>query len=133
MELSTGERLMLMQLLPREGSFLTMKLARGLGEAIDFDEAERKRVNLQEVEVEDGGKQLTWDNDAEEIIEETDEEIAVIAVDRQVLLLEEFQHVVKRLQHRGAHAALHACGHPAVQARDHAAGERREHHVTEYH
>jgi hypothetical protein len=58
MELSIIERLVLLNILPKEGNFLTLKLIRQLRESLSFDEAEIKAVNLRQVD-----EKVAWDMD----------------------------------------------------------------------
>jgi len=56
MELTVKERLVLLNLLPNEGNFLTLKLMRKLREALSFDEEELKRLNVVQ-----NGDRVSWD------------------------------------------------------------------------
>lgn len=56
--LTVLERLVLLNVLPKEGNFTTIKLLRKLRENLSFDEAENKALNF----VQDGD-QVTWDVD----------------------------------------------------------------------
>lgn len=51
---------MLLNILPREGTIMTIKIVRELREALSFSEAEHKSLNFQKLE--DGGMQ--WDEKA---------------------------------------------------------------------
>jgi hypothetical protein len=62
MELTVMERLVLLNLLPREGNFKTLKLLRELRESLSFDELENKRLNFQQV-----GEQVMWDKEADNV------------------------------------------------------------------
>ena len=55
MELTVLERLVLLQLLPKEGNFATLKLVRKAREDLSFDDLENKRLNF----VQDGD-QVRW-------------------------------------------------------------------------
>ena len=58
MLLSIRERLMLMQVLPTEGDFTTLKLVREMREGLSFDEEEHAKAHF----VVDGeGGRITWD------------------------------------------------------------------------
>ena len=54
--LTVLERLVLLSLLPKEGSFLTLKLLRKFREALSFDELELRKLSF----VQDGD-QVRWD------------------------------------------------------------------------
>ena len=56
MELTVKERLILMQLLPKEGNFTTLKLMRKLKEELSFDEEEHKILQFKST-----SNQLSWD------------------------------------------------------------------------
>ena len=55
MKLSVLERLLLLQLLPAEGSLTTLKIVRELREELSFDAEEHARLNF----VQDDGR-ITW-------------------------------------------------------------------------
>ena len=46
MEFTVLERLVLLNVLPKEGNFTTLKLVRQLREALSFDELEHKKLNF---------------------------------------------------------------------------------------
>ncbi len=48
MKLSAFERLCLLSILPKEGSFITLKILRNLQNSLSFDEEEIKAVNFRE-------------------------------------------------------------------------------------
>ncbi|MCK5607038.1 hypothetical protein KAR91_34460 [Candidatus Pacearchaeota archaeon] len=56
MELNTVERLTLLNILPMEGTFITLKLVRELREMLSFDELELKRLSFVQE-----GDQARWD------------------------------------------------------------------------
>jgi len=56
MELNTGERLALLDALPNEGNFTTLKILRKLRESLSFSEQEHKDLNFV---VEDN--RVAWD------------------------------------------------------------------------
>jgi len=58
-ELTVLERLVLLNVLPREGDFTTIKLMRRLRESLSFDEEELKKIEL----VQDGD-QTRWNEEA---------------------------------------------------------------------
>jgi len=58
-ELTVIERLVLLNILPKEGDFTTIKLVRKLRENLSFDEDEHKKLNF----VQEGG-QVRWNQDA---------------------------------------------------------------------
>ena len=62
MILSVLERLVLLNVLPREGTITTVKIVRELREALSFSEEEHKELKFERTE--DGGTQ--WDTGAEE-------------------------------------------------------------------
>lgn len=59
MELTVLERLVLSNLLPKEGNFTNLKLVRQLKEALSFDELENKKLSF----VQDGD-QIRWNEKA---------------------------------------------------------------------
>ena len=59
MELSVMERLVLLNLLPQEGNFTTIKLLRKLQEELSFDEKEHKTLEFKQ-----DGDQVKWNEDA---------------------------------------------------------------------
>lgn len=58
-ELTVVERLVLLNILPKEGDFTTIKLLRKLRENLSFDEDEHKKLNF----VQDGD-QVKWNQEA---------------------------------------------------------------------
>ena len=60
MELGIKQRLILLQVLPQEGDFTTLKIIRDLVDSLGFSEDEHKRHNIRV----DGG-QFIWDNGEE--------------------------------------------------------------------
>jgi len=58
-ELTVIERLVLLNILPKEGDFTTIKLVRKLRENLSFDEDEHKKLNF----VQDGD-QVRWNQEA---------------------------------------------------------------------
>jgi len=59
-ELAVVERLVLLNILPKEGDFTTLKLVRKLRENLSFDEGEHKTLNF----VQDGD-QVRWNETAD--------------------------------------------------------------------
>jgi len=55
MKLNTFERLILLNILPKEGTFTTLKIVRKLRETLSFNEEEHKALNFKE---KDG--QIQW-------------------------------------------------------------------------
>ena len=56
MELSVRDRLLLLQVLPREGDYTTLKLVRTLREELSFNEAEHAVLQFK-----DGGGTIQWE------------------------------------------------------------------------
>jgi len=48
MELNVGERLVLLDILPKEGNFLTLKILRKMREDLSFDEEELKLFGIEQ-------------------------------------------------------------------------------------
>ncbi len=65
MKLTTYERLILLNILPGEGDFTTLKLVRKLREALSFNEEEHKRLQFKQ---EDGKIQWKSEGDIEKDI-----------------------------------------------------------------
>lgn len=59
MELAVLERLVLLNVLPKEGNFTTLRLVRKLREALSFDELEHKKLDF----IQDG-EQVRWNMEA---------------------------------------------------------------------
>ncbi len=57
-KLSVFERLVLLNILPKEGNFLTLKIVRQLREGLSFEEKEIKEVDLT---IDPKTGQATWD------------------------------------------------------------------------
>ena len=55
-ELTVLERLVLLSILPKEGTFMTLKLLRKFREALSFDELELKRLKIKQE-----GDKVVWD------------------------------------------------------------------------
>lgn len=66
MNLTVLERLVLLNLLPKEGSFTTLKLVRKAREALSFDDIENRKLAF----VQDGD-QVRW-NESERIVKEVE-------------------------------------------------------------
>lgn len=60
MKLGVFERLILLNILPKEGDFLTLKIIRKLREELSFTEAEHKELQFQQ----EGG-QIKWKSDGD--------------------------------------------------------------------
>ena len=58
MELSVLERLVLLQILPDSGSYMTIKIVRQLREELSFSEDEHEKLNFQQE-----GQQVKWDGE----------------------------------------------------------------------
>lgn len=56
--LNVLERLVLMNLVPKEGSFTTLKLVRKARESLSFDDLENKRLDFKQ-----DGDQVRWNED----------------------------------------------------------------------
>jgi hypothetical protein len=54
------ERLMLLSLLPKEGSFTNLRLLRVVKEALSFSEAENKKLKFKQTEGPDGVPVVNW-------------------------------------------------------------------------
>lgn len=66
MKINVMDRLMLLTVLPKEGSFASLKLLRVAREALSFSDDELKILNLRE-EVDTGGvKRLIWNEGVED-------------------------------------------------------------------
>jgi len=63
-KLNVLERLMALNLLPKEGTFTNLKLIRVAREELSFNEAENKALNFQQV-----GDQLKWTQAADTFME----------------------------------------------------------------
>ena len=57
MKLNVSERLMLLQILPKEGNFATLKIIRQLQDSIGFNESEFKEFNIKHDK-----NNITWDS-----------------------------------------------------------------------
>jgi hypothetical protein len=60
MIMNVQERLVALNLLPKEGNFTNLKLIRIAKEALSFDEEENRLLNFQQV-----GNQLVWNQEAD--------------------------------------------------------------------
>jgi hypothetical protein len=61
MKLTVAERLVLLGLLPQEGTFVTLKVIKQARERISFTEEELVRYNIKEIPLPSGGANVTWD------------------------------------------------------------------------
>lgn len=66
MNLTVLERLVLLNILPKEGDFTTLKLVRKAREALSFDDLENKRLGF----IQDGG-QVRW-NESANVVKDID-------------------------------------------------------------
>jgi len=71
MKLSVVERLVLLELLPKEGSFANLKLLRIARESLSFDEEENKALNIHQE-----GDRVIWNNNVNIIKDVTIGEVA---------------------------------------------------------
>ena len=62
MLLTVNERFVLLEILPREGSFATLKIVRKLRESLSFTEQELKDFDIKESLLPDGRVSIQWDN-----------------------------------------------------------------------
>ena len=81
MKFTVLERLLLLGLLPKEGSFTNLKLIRVAREKLSFTEEENKLLNFKQT-----GDQLIW---AEHVVEETEIEIGEVVTKLAVAALKE--------------------------------------------
>lgn len=65
MELNIGERLVLLQILPRENNFLTLKTLRTLSEAVGIKDEEFKKYKIEHR----SGGQISWNDKGKEGLE----------------------------------------------------------------
>jgi len=59
MELTPLERLVLLNIIPKEGNYTTLKLVHELRQNLSFNELENKRLSFVQ-----NGEQITWNTDA---------------------------------------------------------------------
>lgn len=64
MQLSVKERILLLNLLPKEGNFTNLKLLRVAREALSFTELETKALNFRQE-----GDQMFWDVTADGLVD----------------------------------------------------------------
>lgn len=69
MKLSISERYILLDLLPKEGTYTTLKILRKLREALSFSEEELQKWGIQEVPQANGGVAVQWNRSAEDSAE----------------------------------------------------------------
>lgn len=69
MKLSISERYILLDLLPKEGTYTTLKILRKLREALSFSEEELVKWGIQEVPQPTGGVAVQWNRSAEDSAE----------------------------------------------------------------
>jgi len=62
LKLNTAQRLVLLDVLPKEGNYTTLKIVRKLKESLSFSEEEHKRLKF----VQDGDG-VRWDEKGEEL------------------------------------------------------------------
>ena len=61
MELNIPERIALLQILPAEGSMITLRVIRELQNKLSFTADELKAYKIENHPVSDGGAMITWD------------------------------------------------------------------------
>jgi len=59
MKLTIGERLLCLELMPKEGNYITLKIVKQVIDELTFDETEIKQAKIQQT---DGSGRITWDN-----------------------------------------------------------------------
>ena len=87
MKLNISERLVLLEILPKEGSLLTLRIIRELQNELSFSEEELKEFNVR-IEVHEGKIMARWDPGKENI--EKDVPIGERATEIIVRRLKEF-------------------------------------------
>ena len=75
MKLNIAERLTLLNVVPKEGNYATLKVVRKLQEDLSFSEEDFKKYKLVQK-----GEQITWDTDADNA-EQKDVDIGEMALD----------------------------------------------------
>ena len=83
MKLSVGERYVLLEILPNEGTFTTLKILRSLQENLSFSEGDVKINSIKELVLDDGRINVTWDTsvpESEVPIGERGEDLIVTAL-----------------------------------------------------
>lgn len=73
LKLSILERISLLNILPREGSVITLRIMRELQSKLSFTEEELKKYRMKNTQSPDGRATITWDEDFS--LEEADIEI----------------------------------------------------------
>ncbi len=75
MKLNVLERLVLLNLLPKEGDFTTLKLVRVAREDLSFNDIENQKLKFNQTPGPDGKGQVGWNEKAAKEIENTEFEI----------------------------------------------------------
>ncbi len=96
MELSVPERLAMLNLLPQQGNFVTLKLLRELREALSFTDEE-----VEKFKVKVANERITWDNSAT-----VDREIEIGST-MTTLIAETLRKLDKAKQLTNAHMSLY--------------------------
>jgi len=69
MKLSVTERILALQILPKEGDFVTLNVMRKAQEMLSFTEAEIAKYKFKNIPTEDGGQRTQWDSSIEQVID----------------------------------------------------------------
>jgi len=67
MKLSVLERLMALQVLPKEGDYVTLNVIRKAQEMLSFTEDEVAKYKFKNIPGEGGSQQTQWDNKVEQV------------------------------------------------------------------
>lgn len=85
MKLSVMERIVLLNLLPKEGNFANLKALRTTREALSFNEAENKKLNFQQL----GNGLTTWNVKADSPKEIVIGEVVTNLIEKELKRLDE--------------------------------------------
>lgn len=78
MKLTVEERIIAIEILPKEGNFLTLKILRELREALSLDAKEKKKFGIETKPLEDGSFDISWGVNGEVEIPLTEDKMELI-------------------------------------------------------
>jgi len=82
MKLTILDRILIMQILPAESDFVTLKLVKELKDNLSFNDKEIKKYNIKTINNEQGRGQITWDSKA---LNKT-EDIKIVRAEREIII-----------------------------------------------
>ncbi|KKL71579.1 hypothetical protein LCGC14_2093500 [marine sediment metagenome] len=85
MKLTVEERIVAIEILPKEGDFLTLKILRELREALGLNEQEKKKFGIKVVSQRNGTADISWEVNGEAEVLLTEDKLELIRLPLRAL------------------------------------------------